>query len=126
SGRAPSAGTEAQSVALDSHTRAEPDAAISGQPLLSVQNLSVAYTHQRRWWQRGALPASNVKDVSFDRQAGQTLALLGDSGCGKTTTAKALLRLLDKTALVDGKAYLNGTSLLDARGRRLLQLRQSI
>ena len=95
-------------------------------PLLQVSKLSVAYTSKQGWWQRGGSSISVVKDVSFDLQAGQTLALLGESGCGKTTTAKALLRLLDKQAVVGGHASLNGESLLDARGKRLQKLRQSI
>ncbi|NYT59164.1 ABC transporter ATP-binding protein [Alcaligenaceae bacterium] len=96
------------------------------QPLLAVQGLSVAYHNKQGWWHRGASSTSIVKDVSFELRAGQTLALLGESGCGKTTTAKALLRLLDKTAQVEGSASLDGVSLLDARGRRLQHLRRSI
>ncbi len=120
---------------VDQHQAAAPCAAdderaqigaSGGQPLLSVQSLSVAYTRKRGWWQRGGESVGIVKDVSFDLRAGQTLALLGESGCGKTTTAKALLRLLDKQAVVGGHASLNGESLLDARGRRLQRLRQSI
>ncbi|MDS1142173.1 dipeptide ABC transporter ATP-binding protein [Pusillimonas sp. SM2304] len=95
-------------------------------PLLSVRNLSVAYARKQGWWQRGGSLINIVKDVSFDLRAGETLALLGESGCGKTTTAKALLRLLDKQAVVEGHASLNGESLLDARGKRLQRLRQSI
>lgn len=99
----------------------------TGRPLLAVQGLSVAYRNKQGWWRPGAASLTPiVKDVSFELRAGQTLALLGESGCGKTTTAKALLRLLDKTALVDGKASLDGTSLLDARGAGLQRLRRSI
>src|SRR5690606_25144886 len=70
--------------------------AAGGQALLTVRNLSVAYRNKQGWWQRGGSSIHVVKDVSFELKAGQTLALLGESGCGKTTTAKALLRLLDK------------------------------
>ncbi|NYT86525.1 ABC transporter ATP-binding protein [Pollutimonas harenae] len=105
---------------------AKQGASVAGEPLLAVRNLSVAYARKQGWWQRGGSSISIVKDVSFDLRAGETLALLGESGCGKTTTAKALLRLLDKTAVVEGQASLAGTSLLDAYGRRLQRLRQSI
>jgi peptide/nickel transport system ATP-binding protein len=58
--------------------------------------------------------------------AGEPLALLGEWGWGKTTTAKALLRLLDKQADVGGRATLGGVDLLGAGRTQLRKLRQSI
>jgi peptide/nickel transport system ATP-binding protein len=52
--------------------------------------------------------------------------LLGESGCGKTTTAKALLRLLDKQARVGGRVELGGESVFDAGSADLKRLRQSL
>ncbi|SHI23275.1 ABC transporter ATP-binding protein [Pollutimonas bauzanensis] len=95
-------------------------------PVLVVKNLSVSYSRKGGFWGRAADPVQIVDDVSFDVRAGETLALLGESGCGKTTTAKALLRLLDKQAAVGGQAHLHGQDLLTARGSRLRQLRQAI
>ena len=63
--------------------------------------------------------------VSFTLRAGETLALLGESGCGKTTTGKALLRLIDG-AHVSGRAMLLGHDLLAADRRSLQRLRQDI
>ena len=127
-GRALSVHSDGHAPAADlpgTHRTRQP-AAPGDAPLLSVRKLSVAYANKQGWWQRGGSSISIVKDVSFDLRAGETLALLGESGCGKTTTAKALLRLLDKQAVVEGRASLNGESLLDARGKRLQRLRQSI
>jgi peptide/nickel transport system ATP-binding protein len=63
--------------------------------VLSVRNLSVNYLARR-----GLVRA--VNNVSFDLHAGETLALIGESGCGKTTLNLALIRQLPKTATVSG------------------------
>jgi len=104
------------------HASATPGA----EPVLFVEHLSVSYKPRGGFWRTGGKPLRIVDDVSFDLRAGETLALLGESGCGKTTTAKALLRLLDKQVQVGGKASLQGQDLLQARGRQLRRLRQSI
>ncbi|MEB2398704.1 MAG: ABC transporter ATP-binding protein [Alcaligenaceae bacterium] len=97
-----------------------------GAPILSVQGLSVAYSARKGLLRRPAEPVPIVRDVSFDLRAGETLALLGESGCGKTTTAKALIRLLGKQAVVGGRATLEGEDVLSARGARLRRIRRSM
>lgn len=97
-----------------------------GQPLLSVRDLSVAYRRQGGLWTKRAAAVQVVNGVSFDLYAGETLALLGESGCGKTTVAKALLRLLEKQAVVGGQALFGDQDMLKAQGTRLRQLRQSV
>ena len=67
-----------------------------------------------------------VQGVSFELRAGETLALVGASGCGKTTVAKALLRLLDSNAQVSGRATLGDSNILTCSGRQLLALRRQI
>lgn len=63
------------------------------EPLLTVRNLSVRYPA------RGARPATQaVDDISFEIAVGETLALVGGSGCGKSTVARAVLRLLEPDA----------------------------
>ncbi|UYO92677.1 ABC transporter ATP-binding protein [Pollutimonas sp. M17] len=103
-----------------------PRAPSGPEPLLTVRNLSVAYGRKRSLWKRGPDAVGVVDDVSFDLRAGQTLALLGESGCGKTTTAKALLRLLDRQAVVGGRADLDGKNLLAAKGPALRSLRRAM
>ena len=97
-----------------------------GQPVLSVRDLSVAYPIRRGWLRRRVGAVQAVDGVSFDLHPGQTLALLGESGCGKTTTGKALLRLLDHTADIGGTARLGEHDLLHAPRRQLRALRQHI
>ncbi|PLZ02158.1 dipeptide/oligopeptide/nickel ABC transporter ATP-binding protein [Burkholderia sp. WAC0059] len=64
---------------------------MSGAPLLEVEDLSIAFPAGR-----GRAPARAVDRLSFGIRAGETLALVGESGCGKSTTALALMGLLDR------------------------------
>ena len=70
--------------------------------LLEVRDLRVSF---------GAAPLPAVDGVSFDLDEGETLGLVGESGCGKSTTALALIRLLSG-ARVEGRARLGGRDLL--------------
>ena len=93
--------------------------------LLSVRNLSVTYAMGG-----GFLGAKKtfqaVKNVSFDIQKGQTLALVGESGCGKTTIGKALLQLLTPQTDIGGEALLNGQDLFKLRGAALQASRRQL
>lgn len=101
--------------------KTEPKA--EGQPLLSVRDLCVNYRATGGLFSKRA-QIKVVKGFSLDLYPGETLALLGESGCGKTTAAKALLRLLDKQAQVSGNVRLDGVSIFDA-GRTALKLARS-
>jgi oligopeptide/dipeptide ABC transporter ATP-binding protein len=76
-------------------------------PVLRVQNLTKHFpVTQGLLWMKVIGWVKAVDGVSFSIQQGKTLALVGESGCGKTTTAKLILRLEEPTAgqvLVDGK-----------------------
>ena len=82
-------------------------------PLLSVRDLHVTYP--------GGVPA--VRGVSFDLAAGETLGLAGESGCGKSTIAAALLRLLPRGTTVTGEVLLDGEDVLTMRPGRLRAVR---
>jgi len=64
-----------------------------------------------------------TKEVSFDIQKGETLALVGESGCGKSITAHSILRLLPKSANVTGEINIDGKSVLDLNNKDLRSLR---
>jgi len=98
----------------------------SPRPILTVEHLRVRYPIRKGLLRRTVGHVTAVQDLSFHLHPGETLALLGESGCGKTTTAKALLRLLDAAAAVTGQASLGGENLLAARGADLRALRRRI
>ncbi|MBA1257012.1 ABC transporter ATP-binding protein [Pseudomonas oryzihabitans] len=100
-------------------------ARMPGECLLEVRDLAVHYPLRRGAWGRTRDWVKAVDGVDFDLHAGETLALLGESGCGKTTTGKALLRLLDGPR-IGGSARLGGAELLTADGRTLQRLRRQI
>lgn len=93
--------------------------------VLDVQDLKVHYPVRKGPLRRVASWVKAVDGVTFTLRAGETLALLGESGCGKTTTGKALLRLIDG-ARIAGRAMLQGQDLLTADRARLQRLRQDI
>ena len=97
-----------------------------GPRLLEVRHLSVRFAIRRGILQRAAGVYTAVDDVSFDIAAGQTLALVGESGCGKTTTGKAIVQLLRGQALTQGQALLDGSDLFTLSGAALLAARRRV
>lgn len=78
-------------------------------PLLEVSDLRKHYAPARRWWRKTGSPIQAVDGISFTLRQGETLALVGESGCGKTTTAKAVMRLIEPTS---GSVRMEGEELL--------------
>lgn len=93
------------------------------QPLLSVQNLKKYYPIKGGVLFRTVAQVHAVDDVSFNVYPGETLGLVGESGCGKSTIAKALLRLHEPTA---GKVLFDGTDLLAMDKTALREIRKDI
>jgi peptide/nickel transport system ATP-binding protein len=80
----------------------------AAQALLQVDGLKVHFPIRRGFIQRSVGYVRAVDDVTLSIQQGRTLALVGESGCGKTTVGKALLRLIEPTA---GSIVLGGESI---------------
>lgn len=69
-------------------------------PLISVNNLSVSYYRKKGLLGGSKTVVNAVDDVSFDIYKGETLGLVGESGCGKTTLGRALLGMVESTGSV--------------------------
>jgi peptide/nickel transport system ATP-binding protein len=95
-------------------------------PLLQVENLAVRFPIRRGLLQRTTGVFSAVDGISFDVAAGKTLALVGESGCGKTTTGKAIVQLLRGAAIIEGSARLAGQDLFSLEGEPLRAARREI
>jgi peptide/nickel transport system ATP-binding protein len=80
----------------------------AGQPLLQVENLRVYFPIRKGFFSRTTDFIKAVDDVSFTIYPGETVGLVGESGCGKTTLGRALLRLTEPTA---GRILFEGTDL---------------
>ena len=95
-------------------------------PLLDVTNLRVRFPVRKGLLQRVAGHFEAVGGVSFSIAAGRTLALVGESGCGKTTCGKAIVQLLRGQAVIDGAALLEGKNLFTLEGDALKAARRDI
>ncbi len=94
--------------------------------LLDVQALRVSFPIRSGLLQRISGHFHAVRDVSFQVAEGETLALVGESGCGKTTTGKAVVQLLRRVARVEGRALLGGQDLLQLQGGALQAARRQV
>ena len=99
---------------------------VSGQSsmvLLSVKNLSVWFPVKKNLFGKTLAYIKAVDDVSFEVIKGETLGLVGESGCGKTTLGRTLLRLIEPTS---GKIFYNGIDLTKKKVNEIKSLRKDI
>lgn len=93
------------------------------QPLLQVWDLKKHYPLRGGWLGGTKAVVHAVDGISFDIARGETLALVGESGCGKSTVGKAVLRLFDITA---GQITLDGARIDDLSAGKLRPLRKRL
>jgi oligopeptide/dipeptide ABC transporter ATP-binding protein len=96
---------------------------MSSAALLSVRGLTKHFPIRSGLLQRVTGAVKAVDDVSFDVGRGETLALVGESGCGKTTTGRALLRLIEPTS---GSVHFDGTDVMSLEGESLRRMRRQM
>ena len=92
-------------------------------PLIEVRNLSVTYTLKKNLFGRPLQTLKGVDGASFDIMEGETMGLVGESGCGKTTLGRALLRLIDHS---DGSVSYRGRALDTLSGSEMRALRPKL
>ncbi len=94
-----------------------------GKPILEVRNLVTRFPLRSGVLNRVKREVHAVENVSFDLWPGETLALVGESGCGKSTTGRALLRLVDAQ---EGSITFNGERIDTLPDSRLQAVRRDI
>lgn len=92
-------------------------------PLLAVEDLKVYFPVRKGFFSRVTGHVYAVDGVSLSLEKGQTLGLVGESGCGKTTTGLGILRLIQPTS---GKVMYGGEEMSAVEPRRLRELRREI
>ncbi len=91
--------------------------------LLRVQNLVKHFPVRTGVLQRIAAWVKAVDDVSFEIRDGETFGLVGESGCGKTTVGRTILRLIEPTG---GRVYFKGQDVFALRGQDLKRMRKDM
>ncbi|MFB0496549.1 ABC transporter ATP-binding protein [Mucilaginibacter sp. NFR10] len=93
------------------------------QPLLKADKLNTWFPTDTGFFKRKDHVVKAVNNVSFDVYPGETLGLVGESGCGKTTLGRSILRLIEPTS---GKVSFDGTDLRELKKNELRQIRKDI
>src|SRR4051794_40764621 len=97
--------------------------ALPPRPLLEVRDLTKHFPARKGFFGRSASPVRAVEKVSFEVNQGETLGVVGESGCGKTTTGRCILRLIEPTS---GEVRFQGTDVLSLGGRDMRRMRRQM
>jgi len=93
------------------------------EPLLQIKNLKTYFPIGKSFFGKSTNFVKAVDDVSFDVYPGETLGLVGESGCGKTTLGRTIIRLVEPIA---GSILFKGNNILDLSNREMKPLRKDI
>ncbi len=93
------------------------------EPILKVENLKVYFTLKKKLFGKPTEYFQAVDDVSFEIYKGETVGLVGESGCGKTTLGRTILQLIEPTS---GNIILNGINLASLKQKEIRPLRKNL
>jgi len=93
------------------------------EPLLQIQNLHVRFPVRAGLLQRTVAEVKAVNGVSINVNKGEAFGIVGESGCGKTTIARAILRLVDAT---EGSIHYDGDDVTAFKGQQLAPFRKKV
>ena len=96
---------------------------VSKRDMLVVQNLKTYFPVRSGLFQRVVANVKAVDDVSFTVREGETFGLVGESGCGKTTVSRTILRLIPAT---EGSVFFDGQDVFNMRSAELKALRRQM
>ncbi len=91
--------------------------------LVDIQNLRMYFEVAKGLFSSETLTLRAVDDVSFSIKRGETLGLVGESGCGKTTVARCILKLYQPT---DGKVFFEGKDITNISARKMRRIRKDM
>lgn len=95
----------------------------SQEPVLKIQNLKTYFPIGKSFFGKSTGFVKAVDDVSFDVYPGETLGLVGESGCGKTTLGRTIIRLVEP---ISGSIIFNGQNILELSNQAMKPLRKDI
>ncbi len=96
---------------------------IQGGPILRVNNLTTSFPIKKGLFGKAKEELTAVDDVSFEIYPGETVGLVGESGCGKTTLGRSIIRLINPNS---GEVIFDGHSILEIKNEPMRQLRKKM
>ncbi|MCW5908498.1 MAG: ABC transporter ATP-binding protein [Chitinophagales bacterium] len=110
-------------IVNESETLARREKILTGKPILQLKNIQTWFPTSKNFFGKTLDYVKAVDDVSFDVHEGETLGLVGESGCGKTTLGRTILRLVPAHG---GEIIFDGKSILDLNQQDMKLMRENM